>query len=181
MATRKHTGSHLSRVFSRSSTLSDDVDSFIHTPDPPTISSLYGDAAEFEKVLVHSGCIDSRCPDKNGSNGFADLVGQDLNKSEQAAAGRLTRLSATQLSWTSSDDTDTSEESEGEELFADGPVIHRVKTDDDDPWKLEPAEIIDLLVEEFGPLAADGEEEKLVLEIDGCLIYDALIIVSCNL
>lgn len=173
---------------SRSSTLSDDVETFIKPEDPPTISQIYCDAAAFEKVLAGSGCIDSRCSDKDGANGFADLVGRDLTSSEKAVAGRVSRLSVTQYSWTPDDLTGEqgiyeepkSLEDESWELEKplESPVIHRVQADNDDTWKLNPSQIIDLLVQEFGPLTSDDEEEKLVLEMDGCLVHDVIIVVS---
>jgi sterol 3beta-glucosyltransferase len=45
-----------------------------------------------------------------------------------------------------------------------------------DAWKLEPAEVIRLIIDEFGPIAPDGEEEKLLLETDGGIIKDISII-----
>ncbi|KAF9468587.1 glycosyltransferase family 1 protein [Collybia nuda] len=154
--------------------------------EPPTMSQIYCDAAAFEKVLAGSGCINSRGSDKNGANGFADLVGRDLNSSEKAVAGRIARLCVTQYSWTPDDPTaeiDTHEEPKSPdhqswelEKPLESPVIHRVQADNDDTWKLNPRQIIDLLVQEFGPLTSEGEEERLVLETDGCLIHDVIIV-----
>ncbi|RDB18077.1 Sterol 3-beta-glucosyltransferase [Hypsizygus marmoreus] len=171
------------RRLSRASSLSDDVEKLIHDPDPPTISSLYSEAAEFEKMLAVSGCIDIRCSEKDGANGFADLIARDLNSSEQALADSVARLSATQDSWSRiSDESETSEEVSEEvseepyPALATTPIIHRVEIEEDDSWKLEPDEVIALLIEEFGPLAAEDDEEKLILEADGCLIHDVFIV-----
>ncbi|KAF8073827.1 glycosyltransferase family 1 protein, partial [Lyophyllum atratum] len=170
----------ISRSRSYTSTFSDDIGDLAESSDPPTLSQLYGEAAEFEKVLVSSGCIDARSTQKDGTNGFADLVGHDLKQSEQIAPDRVARLNAaewpsTDESDTPSDDTKSSDHAEIE-IISPSPIIRRVQTDDSDSWKLEPSKIINLFVEEFGPLAPDGDEEKLVLETDGFLIHDVLIV-----
>lgn len=188
---------------SRSSTLSDDVDALVKPVDPPTLSQIYSDAAAFEKVLVGSGCIDSRGVDKDGANGFADLVAGDLTSSEKAVAGRLARLSVTQFSWMPEDltgeehDTDESKSSEDESWDSEStlefpsspeddesgsplqsPVIQRVQAENDDTWKLDPTQIVDLLVQEFGALTTGDDEERLLMEMDGCLLLDVIIVVS---
>ncbi|KAF5382484.1 hypothetical protein D9615_002991 [Tricholomella constricta] len=168
---------------SASSSLSDDIEDLTQTSDPPTISRLYGEAVEFEKVLVSSGCISCRCSQRDGTNGFADLVGHDLNQSEKVVADRAARLSVAQFPTNDEpDDDDDKKFTSNDEFNADrhqipsSPVIHRVQADDGDPWKLDPLKVVNLLVEEFGPLAADDEEEKLVLETDGCMIHDVFIV-----
>lgn len=44
-------------------------------------------------------------------------------------------------------------------------------------WQLSPDEIIKLLEGEFGVLADENVEEKLLLETDGCLFHDVVIVV----
>jgi hypothetical protein len=52
---------------------------------------------------------------------------------------------------------------------------------DGDADKLEPAQIVDILIEEFGSLTPDDEEEKLVFEADGCMSsQDVFILVQFN-
>ncbi len=61
------------------------------------------------------------------------------------------------------------------------PAFHRTATTDSDAWKLEPAEIVRLLVDEFGPLAAEGEKpEKLIFEADGCMFNGVVIVVRVS-
>lgn len=182
----RRTSSNPNNALSRSSTISDGDASNIH---PMSISQLYSEAAEFEKILASSGCIDCRRSDVDGANGFADLIGRDLSPSEKAVACRAAKLSVTGYTWTpryiaseseSYDDDLPPSKSLVEETEADIPTIRRASTmeADSDSWKLEPGEIIQLLIHEFGSLATQGEEEKLILETDGCLIHDVIIVVT---
>ncbi|KAG6856527.1 hypothetical protein H0H87_003452 [Tephrocybe sp. NHM501043] len=163
---------------SRTSSLSDDIQYLAATSDPPTLSQLYGEAAEFEKVLAKSGCINCRHSHKDGSNGFADLVSHDLSQCEQAVADRVNKLCVARMSV---EDVSTYVENkslqhDANDFIPPSPIINRVETDEEAPWKLEPPEIIALLVDEFGPLATEDEEEKLLLETDGCVIQDVFIV-----
>ncbi|KAG6891346.1 hypothetical protein C0992_008461 [Termitomyces sp. T32_za158] len=166
---------------SRSSTLSDDIQDLAATSDPPTLSQLYGEAAEFEKVLAKSGCIECRRSHKDGSNGFADLVGRDLNHYEQAIADRVNKFSVARYYSNNAFDSSNNKQDVFEDDVSGSvqdpvPVIDRVVTDsEDEPWRLDPPEIISLLIDEFGPLTTEGEEERLLLETDGCLILDVFI------
>ncbi|KAG6866280.1 hypothetical protein C0991_006376 [Blastosporella zonata] len=168
---------------SRTISLSDDIQDLAATCDPPTLCQLYGEAAEFEKILAKYGCIDCRQSHKDGSNGFADLVCHDLSQCEQAVAAQVNKLSVARPS---AEDVSYSANVDEKDLEGDAefvppsPIINRVETDEPAPWKLEPAKIIDLLVDEFGPLTVEGEEEKLLLETDGCLIQDVFIVVYAD-
>lgn len=179
---------HLTPSTTRSSS---DDESPERPPNTPLITQLYTEAAEFEKVLVRSGCIKSRCKSGCGSNGFADLVGQFLSKKEQAVANRVVQLSANTDTWFPDEQVRYDGDDEGDERsFSDSsednnkgissPIIHRASghKSSESLLKLEPSEIIDLLVEEFGPLSQEGEEEKLILETDGALVHDVAIVVS---
>ncbi|KAG6903130.1 hypothetical protein C0995_004677 [Termitomyces sp. Mi166 len=165
---------------SRSSTLSDDIRDLTAASDPPTLSQLYGEAAEFEKILAKSGCINRRHSHKDGSNGFADLVCHDLSQCEKAMVDRVKKLSVARLyaddAFHSFNDNQDALEGDGAESLSSSPIINRVVTDEDEPWQLDPPEIISLLIDEFGPLTMEGEEEKLLLEADGCLILDVFIV-----
>lgn len=160
------------------------------TPDF-TISQLYTEANKFEKVLAFEGCIDDRGCDNDGANGFADLVGRDLDPTEKDTVGRATKLDAAGPTWIPGDITaepesyddsqgETSDASEASEGYpTPQPAFHRAATLESDSWKLTPNEIIPLLVDEFGDLTGDGEEEKLIFEADGCMHHDILILVRC--
>ncbi|KAJ7505356.1 glycosyltransferase family 1 protein [Mycena galericulata] len=164
---------------------------------------LTSSARAFEQVLADANCIEGRVTCKDGLNGFEDLVVKDLTPAEQAVAARAAKLRATGSapSWTPSptgsiaeepesyadseepdespDVSETSSEtSEAPETVCEipTPVLHRKGTLDTDAWKLQPAEIVRLLIDEFGPLAPDDEEEKLLLETDGGLMKDISII-----
>ena len=51
---------------------------------------------------------------------------------------------------------------------------------DSEAPELAPNETVSLLIQEFGPLAAGGEQEKLIIEADGAWIDDVVILVcSC--
>lgn len=170
---------------SRSSTLSDDIEDLAATSDPPTLSQLYGEAAEFEKVLANSGCIDCRRSHKDGSNGFSDLVGRDLNHYEQAVADRVNKFSVARSYANHAFDSSGNKQDVLEDDGAGSmtPIIDRIVTDskENESWQLDPPQIISLLIDEFGPLTTEGEEEKLLLETDGCLILDVFIMVSIDL
>jgi len=178
----------VTRTTTHSSSDSDESDS-LNDVDPPSISHIYTNANQYEKVLSYTGCIQSRRSDADGANGFHDLVEKDLDSSEQVIASRFTKLRVAGETWIPGDltaepdsyeadkDDESSSDDSVDNIESKGPVLHRAATSDGDSWKLEPDEIIPLLIEEFGPLAEEGEEEKLILETDGCLIQDVIIVV----
>ncbi|KAJ6508847.1 glycosyltransferase family 1 protein [Mycena sanguinolenta] len=156
---------------------------------PVTFDNFYSEAALFEKVLAVNGLIEDRESHQDGVNGFADLVGKDLTSEERALASHTARLRATGTvpSWTPSrsgiivEEPDAYEEERDPSLdLSDdasstlceipGPVLERTGTLDSDPWRLQPEEIVRLLINEFGPLAPEDEEEKLLLETDGGMV-----------
>lgn len=165
---------------------SDSDDSSQSEPQGTPFSQLYTEAAEFEKMLLHSGCInpDGVCP--KGTTGFADLVGHDLSKCERALLDRDAQLHAVEAPWflpESDDDSQTSEHEPTPEGFSLSditlPDIHRVASVDNYCLTyLEPKDIVNILINEFGPVAAPGDEERLLLEADGCLIHDIAVVVS---
>ncbi|KAL0960717.1 hypothetical protein HGRIS_005744 [Hohenbuehelia grisea] len=156
-------------------------------PDTPNISKIFTDA-DLYKQIIEPG---EPC---NAYTGFDDFVGRDLNPAEQAMASRAVRLSATGESWLPDDqdaiysepesiDSNESSTLEDTEEDADNdkaphaPVLHRLGTmDEDASWKLDPTQVMDLLVKEFDPLTRDGEEEQLILEADGALVLDVIVI-----
>ncbi|KAH9480450.1 Sterol 3-beta-glucosyltransferase [Psilocybe cubensis] len=160
------------------------------------ISSLYNEAGKFEKILLSSGCISPR-DSPNGTSGFDDLVMRDLTKSERAYANHDARILAAGNSWVSLADLDeslfsdidsnsaeiasvttastTQSSSDGSERPK--PAIHRASTIDSQSLEsMEPEDIVNILIDEFGVIAAPGEEEKLILETDGALLHDVAIV-----
>lgn len=174
----------------------------------PFFSQIYTDAERYDKILAHTRDGDPKSPNDSAIDvghlgGFADLVGRDLGPSEKAIAGRWAKLSVAGDSWTpgvehdelnlgpgphealppgfeitsDSEELDSPSE-EHPEFDFEAPVIRRTTTTNDESWKLEPDEIVRLLVQEFGSLTANDEEEKVILETDGCLFQDVIVMVS---
>lgn len=163
-------------------------------PTFPLVTNLYDEATEFEKILFLSGCVapNTSCP--MGSTGFANLLGHDLTNRERAIFNRDAKLCAATRQWPPplKDDPqvlpfDTDDEktpfSQSPYLSdIEFPYIHRASSHDIEHLdELKPEDIVDILVREFGRLAPKGEEEKLLLETDGCLLHDVAIVVRQNL
>ena len=191
------------RLFSRSTTKNFELEDLPDTPSDASgqpesddssqlepqgtpFSQLYTEAANFEKVLLHSGCInpDGVCP--KGTTGFADLVGCDLSKCERALLDRDAQLHAVEKPWFLPE-SDSDDDSHDHQATPEGfslsqitqPDIRRAPSMDNQCLTyLEPKDIVNILVREFGPVAAPGDEEKLLLEADGCLIHDIAVMVS---
>ncbi|KAF9483501.1 glycosyltransferase family 1 protein [Pholiota conissans] len=160
----------------------------------PLISQLQDSASEFEKVLLGSGCINPEgvCP--KGGTGFVHLVGSDLSPCERSiihrvakicAANKLTDIPSPEES--ASEDLQLESDEDGSEelllcnLQSDVslsavPSIHRASIDDEESERLKPEEIVDLLIEEFGPMAGSRDKEKLLLETDGCILRHVAIV-----
>jgi len=157
-------------------------------PQGTPFSQLYNEAAEFEKVLLHSGCINpfGVCP--KGTTGFSDLVGRDLSKCERALLDRDAQLYAVEKSWFPPDsETDDGHIAEHNQPTPESfnsanivqPDIHRASSVDNECLTyLEPQDIVNILIREFGPVAAPGNEERLLIETDGCLIHDIAVVVN---
>jgi len=165
-------------------------------PNPstfPLVTQLYDEATEFEKILFRSGCVapNKSCP--MGSTGFANLLGHDLTNCERAIFNRDAKLCAATRQWPPPlkedpqvlpfDAVDETSTSSSSSYLSDiqFPFIHRPTREIEHLDELKPEVIVDILVREFGRLAAKGEEEKLLLETDGCLLHDVAIVVSQNL
>jgi sterol 3beta-glucosyltransferase len=167
-------------------------ESDLNPPTFPFVTQLYDEATEFEKILFRSGCVapNKSCP--MGTTGFVNLLSRDLTKCERAIFNRDAKICAATRPWPppSTDDPQSLPfESDDEKNTSSGssglsdiefPSIHRAPTHDNEQLdELEPEDIVDILVHEFGPLAANGEE-KLLLETDGCLLHDVAVVVSTN-
>jgi sterol 3beta-glucosyltransferase len=166
----------------------------------PLLSQLYDEASEYEKILLRSGCMNAEggCSDQE-STAFIKLVGHDLSSCEKALASRNEKVFATNKPWipgqqiqpdsvideseeSSLGDSQSSGSGSGRSSATSGfdsvvPSIHRPVTHDSSD-DLEPDEILKLIIEEFGVLAPANDEEKLLLETDGCLIHDVAVVVS---
>jgi sterol 3beta-glucosyltransferase len=180
----------------RKSSGSWDDDSLNSEPDQPVISKLFSDAGLYDRYLAEHGSesLYSAQGGANGVAGFADLIASGLNTPEKAITGRLAKLSVTGDSWTSGEQTsdpesydtdsdtedlvtlDEIEESAKEDLT---PVLPRSSTLDGEKWKRCAEETMILLIQEFGPLAQEGEEEKLIVEADGAFFHQDVVILVC--
>ena len=129
-----------------------------------------------------------------GSTGFANLLGRDLTNCERAIFNRDAKLCAATRQWPpplkddpqvlpfDADDEKSTFSQSSYLPDIEFPFIHRASSHDIEHLdELKPDDIVDILVREFGRLAAKGEEEKLLLETDGCLLHDVAIVVSQNL
>lgn len=175
-------------------TTSGEDDSLNSEPDQPIISKLFTDAELYDRYLVENGCGGLK-EGFTSVTGFADLIAGGLDSSEKAITGRLAKIAVRGDTWTSGDATTDPESYESDSDTDDSPVVdssqsesenspegspppfQRSSTADGDKWRLEPEEIVNLLVDEFGPLAGEGEEEKLIVEADGALFRDIFIVV----
>ncbi|KAF9013495.1 glycosyltransferase family 1 protein [Cyathus striatus] len=151
----------------------------------PLINQLYSDANEFGNVLVNSGCDQVHQDD-----GFNDLVARDLSNSERAIVDHSKKFTAARNSWMSTRDADPDnsaasitedDKSEATISSVEAALSHSTprrssSQDSDVSIKLEPDQIVSILIEEFGSLATDDSEEKLIMEADGCFLYDVAVI-----
>ena len=173
---------------------SSEDDSLNNEPgDQPIISKLFTDAELYDRYLTEHGCV---AAGTTSVAGFADLVAGGLDDGEKAITGRLAKIAVRGETWTSGENTEEPESYEGQSddsedslpeadtpdtsVHADGSDPHiplRSSTTNNEQWKLEPEEVVSLLVEEFGPLAGDGEQEKLLVETDGAMFQDVFILV----
>ncbi|GJE88463.1 glycosyltransferase family 1 protein [Phanerochaete sordida] len=167
--------------------------SFDEVTQPVSISNLFNDAALYRQALAGTEGRASPPLEQNPAlrsvQDFAELVGSDLEPPEQVVVGRFAQLAA--------EDWDLREEER-----ADGPVFTEEPAPLSDAesatlaesvrglalgdppldgataaegTQLSPEQIIALLTEEFGHLAPPGEE-KLLLEADGAVIQDVVIL-----
>ena len=188
----------LSQQPSRSSNSGED-DSLNSDPAQPVISKLFADAALYDKFLTESRDQDVYSNEGGIGSvaGFADLIAGGLDSPDKAIAGRLAKLSVHADSWTSGEvtsdpesyDTDSDTESfepktpsdDVPKSATDGPApgSSRSSTMDGEKWRRSPEETVDLLVQEFGPLTQEGEEEKVEIEADAAFFHQDVAIVVC--
>ncbi|KAF4617533.1 hypothetical protein D9613_005915 [Agrocybe pediades] len=147
--TRSSTGSSL---------FSTDSGSLNNSEPKPSPSEILHDASSYEEILCRSGCIKDNKTSGGSEIGLTDLVAEEIN----------TKAS------------NTSEEIQENDFAShSNPIIHRASTSDSSTislYILEFQDIIDILVQEFGSLVGPDEEEKLLLETDGCLVQHVAIV-----
>ena len=171
--------------------------SFDEVTQPTSISVLFNHATLYKQALV--GTSDGRLspepplqnPALRSVQDFAELVGDDLEPPEQDVVGRFAQLVAEDSDW-------NLEENERDEdpVFSEEPAAltdaDREKLVDSyqdvelgesehepEETQLSPERVIALLTEEFGHLAPEGEE-TLILEADGAVMQDVVILVRCH-
>ncbi|KAF7314233.1 Glycosyltransferase family 1 protein [Mycena kentingensis (nom. inval.)] len=173
----------------RADTTSTSDEESLHASEPVVSSDhFFSEAVQFKQILTDNGLIE----ESKQENGFDALVGKDLSAAEIAIVSRATKLAATgdRPSWTPSpqssvfalveesasyvDETDAVTDAETDSTAPS--EEHPGSAADSESWKLDSSQIISLLVDEFGALAPQGEEEKLVLEADGGLVKDVSIL-----
>jgi sterol 3beta-glucosyltransferase len=185
--------------YSRSSTLDEDPKL---GSDLPSITQIYTDAARYEKVLVcnKNSSIHSSSSDDCVA-GFTQRFGKDLSvvAPEQGelheAIAKLSVAGDTFTPSDSSSDSDTyadSPESNSPEsddagfdpedlekrlAEATSKEQRRSSTTDGESWRIPATEVVDLLIQEFGSLTLEGDQEKLILEADTALFQDVVILV----
>lgn len=166
----------------------------------PGLARLFSDAALYKRILTSPDLRedefvteDSQTAD-DSLNGFSRLVACDLDDHERVVSEKLTQLSVSNWASTQAHSLapdvglDEIDESVSDDEHHVAPPSSTIKEAGDPDFgdQLKPTEIVDLLEQEFGALAAPGEE-KLLLETDATLFQDVVILVwrlpathSCN-
>ncbi|KAF7291557.1 Glycosyltransferase family 1 protein [Mycena chlorophos] len=177
----------MATAIERAETTGSADDDSLNSPTPVTSTDLfYSEALAFEGILAEHGLIEGR-RDSESVNGFEELVAKHLTPEEVAAVSQATKLAATgqKPSWTPSRTSSfLTEEPESYEDDADAeesslpdvePIINRASTLETDQWTFDAQTVVSMLIDEFGALAPEGEEEKLILETDGALAKEVAI------
>ncbi|EKM51568.1 glycosyltransferase family 1 protein [Phanerochaete carnosa HHB-10118-sp] len=178
-------------------TLTSEKTSFDEPRQPVTVPCLFNDAALYRKVLAetpdgeeHISPPPVQNPALRSVQDFAQLVGDDLQPLEQDVVGRFAQLAAenwdiqegdreegavlTEEPATLTDDERKKLTGSLEELGLDQPSSKKPAIPAEGT-QLSPEYVLALLIEEFGSLAPEGEE-KLILEADGAVIQDVVIL-----
>lgn len=163
---------------------------------PLSVTGLFSDATGYREA-IHGGLspeFRSVNPALRSVQDFAELTGGDLEPPEHEVVGRFAQLAAEEWSSQEGEDLLTEEpevmsdeeHEEGSEGEVDvdqtprpPPTVPAIQTDleeADTRVSLTSDEVLALLIEEFGPLSPAGEE-KLLLEADGAVIQDVVILV----
>ena len=168
-----------------------------------SLTKLFSDVEGYEKALAEWGCFGGRSSTKEDYAcvaSFADLIGGDLDSPEKAATSHIAQISVTGDDWTpghalTSEPKPYSNDSDGDSPIlpeapgtkptkrevAINPVVAWSSTIDGGRWKLEPGDVVVLLIQEFGALALEDDEEKLIIEADAGLFNDIVILVCTTI
>lgn len=154
------------------------------------LARLFSDAALFGKILnshpeLPEGSLTADVQSVHDSlNGFSQLVARDLDDNERAVSEKFAQISVS--NWSAAEahvfppgvdprESDESASDDEHDRISSGGAVKEAGEPDFEA-KLDPIEIIDLLEQEFGALASEGEE-KLLLESDATLLQDVVILV----
>ncbi|KAH9179294.1 glycosyltransferase family 1 protein [Lactarius sanguifluus] len=155
----------------------------------PSLARLFSDAALFGKILTSRPDLpDGSLPADGQSthdslNGFSQLVAPDLDDNERAVSEKFAQISVSNWSAAGAHtlppgvdpgESDESASDDAHDRVSPGGAIKEAGEPDFEA-KLDPIEIVDLLEQEFGALAPDGEE-RLLLESDATLFRDVVIL-----
>jgi sterol 3beta-glucosyltransferase len=149
-----------------------------------SITGLFDDAALYKQVITESTAgsrLSSEPPARNPAlrsvQDFAELVGNDLEKPEQDVVSRFAQLAVDNWTIDESDHPDANIFTEEPESLSDEEEAARTLSQPEGGAPLSPERVIVLLNEEYGPLAPEGEE-RVLLDADGAVIQDVIILVS---
>ncbi|KAH9042076.1 UDP-Glycosyltransferase/glycogen phosphorylase [Lactarius pseudohatsudake] len=155
----------------------------------PSLARLFSDAALFGKILTSRPDLpDGSLPADGQSthdslNGFSRLVAPDLDDNERAVSEKFAQISVSNWSAAGAHtlppgvdpgESDESASDDAHDRVSPGGAVKEAGEPDFEA-KLDPIEIVDLLEQEFGALAPDGEE-RLLLESDATLLRDVVIL-----
>jgi sterol 3beta-glucosyltransferase len=170
--------------------------------DEPHIPRIFNDAALYEQVLksypdlvqaIDADPCNGSLPKQDSIDSFTQLVGRDLDSSGLAISGRIAQLNVSNwspngehpllpdLAEADGLETDSADDSEHDSLSDKAATLTLTDLGDSATESVpeatpSPEEVIDLLIQEFGALAEPGEE-KLIMDTDGALFRDVVILV----
>ena len=182
------------------------IDDAFRGMEPVSITGLLNEATLYNQIIAeHHSQTSSKTQNVQD---FADLVGHDLDPEEMEVANRFAQLSLNDWAALDISDSPIREEHDEGEVSSDADTSslfsHEESTtssssagghpayfeatnpavdvdgmsDKSTDDAIPPKDLVKILIEEFGQLGPDGEE-TLLAEIDGAIIQDVIVIVSC--
>lgn len=143
------------------------------------LSQIYSVASLYEEALASTVGL-----------GGHILAGETLNPSEHAFVAKFSQLSIASKGWfghglamepsplSQEADNDESSDDESSTQMRTGPSLRRSGTmQEQESYGLEPQEIVRLLVEQFGSLETDSDKENLILETEGAMQVDDIVVI----
>ena len=153
---------------------------------PASITALFSDAALYKRAIAGDAADREDCSEQQVGNpalrsvqDFAELVGNDLEQPEQDVVGRFAQLAVEDWSQEEGEHPDANLFSEEPDSLSEDEEASQTAVQPAKDPKLSPERVISLLIEEFGPLAPKGEE-RLLLDADGGVIQDVVILVRAK-